>query len=94
MIANTIREEAQTQITWRRRLGRDPHENGAKSAGCAGCPDVWELESGDFAVIGQDITGNCAGALPATVSCGPEERIVRLPRKTLVLAKPDIPEGL
>jgi len=76
-----------------RRLGPDPHAGGAKSAGCDGCPDIWELEDGDFAVIGADIT-DAAGKLPPTAGCGPDERIVRIPRKTLVLAKHDIPDRL
>ena len=76
-----------------RRLGPDPHAGGAKSAGCDGCPDIWELENGDFAVIGADIT-DAAVKLPPTAGCGPDERIVRIPRKTLVLAKHDIPDRL
>jgi len=32
-----------------RRLGPDPHANGAKSVGGDGCPDIWELDGGDFA---------------------------------------------
>ena len=73
-----------------KRLGPDPHANGAKSAGCQGCPDIFELEGGDFAIIGADITG-AAGLLPSSAGCGPDERIVRIPRQTLVLAKQDIP---
>ena len=57
-----------------------------------GCPDILEMESGDFAVIGKDITGEAAPRLIAGASCGPDERIVIIPRKTLVLARPDIPE--
>ena len=75
-----------------RRLGPDPHANGAKTAACDGCPDIRELEDGDFAVIGIDITEAGIGRLPPTVGCGPDERIVRIPRKTLLLAKADIPE--
>ena len=74
-----------------RRLGPDPHANGAQTIALNGCPDILELENGDFAVIGLDITSEAAGHLPPTVGCGPDERIVRIPRKTLVLAKPDIP---
>ena len=74
-----------------KRLGPDPHANGAKTSGGYGCPDIWELDTGDFAVIGADIT-NTSARLPASASCGPDERIVRIPRKTLVLAKADIPE--
>jgi hypothetical protein len=73
------------------RLGPDPHANGAKTSSGAGCPDILALDDGDFAVIGVDITAVSQGKLPATVSCGPDERIVKIPRSTLVLAKPDIP---
>ena len=75
-----------------KRIGPDPHENGAQSVGCRGCPDIWELEGGDFAVIGIDITDVAAPKLPATAGCGPDERIVRLPRNLLVNAKRDIPD--
>ena len=77
-----------------RRIGPDPHANGARTVACQGCPDIWELESGDFAVIGIDITDTAKPKLPASAGCGPDERIVRVPRKTLVLAKSDIPESL
>lgn len=77
-----------------RRLGPDPHANGAKTYACEGCPDIFELVDGDFALIGTDITGAHAAALPVSASCGPEERIIRIPRKTLVLAKPDIPDTI
>jgi hypothetical protein len=77
-----------------RRLGPDPHLNGEQTIALAGCPDILELATGDFALIGADITDAARSQLPATVSCGPDERIIRIPRKTLVLAKPDIPAGL
>lgn len=76
---------------FKRRLGPDPHAGGALTYALRGCPDIFELESGDFAIIGSDIT-DAAGLLPPSASCGPDERIVRIPRKTLVLAKPDIPD--
>ncbi len=74
-----------------RRIGPDPHANGRKSAGAAGCPDILELDGGDFAIIGIDITSEARGILPPSAGCGPDERIVRVPRATLVLAKPEIP---
>ena len=80
-------------ITFRRRIGEDPHANGAQTIGCRGCPDIWELENGDFAVIGIDITDVAAPKLPPTAGCGPDERIVRLPRNLLVKAKSDIPNA-
>ncbi len=74
-----------------RRIGPHPHANGRKSAGAAGCPDILELDNGDFAVIGIDITAAALGILPADAGCGPDERIVRVPQETLVLAMPAIP---
>ncbi len=77
---------------FKRRLGPDPHAHGAQTVALAGCPDLWELGNGDFAVIGVDITDQTRGHLPPTANCGPDERIVMLPRQTLVLAKTDIPD--
>ena len=74
-----------------RRLGPDPHANGAQTSSGSGCPDIIALADGDFAVIGVDITDASQGRLPVTVGCGPDERIVKIPRSTLVRAKPDIP---
>jgi hypothetical protein len=49
------------------------------------------MEDGDFAVIGVDITDAAKANLAFGASCGADERIIRIPRKTLLLAKPDIP---
>ncbi len=76
---------------FKRRIGPDPHANGRKTAACANCPDIFELDNGDFAIIGINITGEAIGQLPPSASCGPDERIVRIPRDTLVMAKSDIP---
>lgn len=76
----------------KRRLGPTPHAGGFKTACLCGCPDIFELDSGDFALIGRDITAEVAGHLPADASCGPDERVIWLPRRTLVLARPDIPQ--
>ena len=78
----------------RRRLGPNPHAGGAQTPALRGCPDIFELDSGEFAIIGSDITEIAARHLPSDASCGPDERIVRIPRKTLVLAKPDIADAL
>jgi hypothetical protein len=75
----------------KRRLGPNPHANGAQTPALAGCPDIFELESGNFALIGRNITAEAFSHLPADASCGPDECIIEIPRKTLVLAKSDIP---
>ena len=74
-----------------RRLGSDSHKYCSQTVGC---PDIFELADGDFAVIGVDITDTAASKLPPTAGCSSDERIVRIPRKTLVLAKPDIPDQI
>ena len=81
------------ELKFLRRLGPDPHANGAQTYALNGCPDILELDGGDFAIIGSDITAEAACRLPPTVGCGPDERIVRIPRRTLVMAKPDIPNS-
>jgi hypothetical protein len=80
-------------IEFRRRIGPNPHAAGAQTYALVGCPDIFELTDGDFAIIGSDITA-FAGNLPPSASCGPDERIIRIPRRTLVLAKQDIPDKL
>jgi len=75
-----------------RRIGPDPHENGAQTEALNNCPDLFEMTSGDFAAIGIDITDQAKEHLPDSASCGPDERIVRLPRRLLINAKRDIPD--
>ncbi len=81
---------------FKRRIGPDPHVSAdgdpQGSRGGLGCPDIWELESGDFAVIGIDQTSMLTAALPVSASCGPDERIVVLPRSVLTGAKSHIPQ--
>lgn len=80
-----------TAIEFRRRIGPDPHANGAQTVALCNCPDIFELGDGDFAIIGIDITSAARPQLPPSASCGPDERIVRIPRNLLVNAKADIP---
>ncbi|NNN33606.1 hypothetical protein HLK59_25240 [Streptomyces sp. S3(2020)] len=73
-----------------RRIGVPPAERG--SVGGANCPDIFELSSGDFAVIGTDTTEELDGELPADASRADYERIVIITRETLTRAKGDIPD--
>lgn len=75
-----------------RRLGPGPHANGQQCVALAKCPDILELENGDFAVIGLDITEAAKERMFPTAGCGPDERVVRVPRRLLVGAKRDIPD--
>lgn len=69
-----------------RRLAPEPRP----CKGTYGCPDLWELADGDFAVIGEDITA-LAAQLPPGAGCAPTERMVRVPRALLVQARRSIP---
>ena len=84
--------EADPSASLSRRLGRSAAELGA-TGGRDGCPDIWELDNGDIAVIGRDLTGSYASRLPADVSLAVDERMVIIPRTILVSAKADIPDA-
>ena len=77
-------------IKFIRRIG--PAPSGAQCFNSSACPDIWELENGDFAIIGVDITTDAMEKLPPTAGCAAHERIIRLPRNLLVNAKRDIPD--
>lgn len=76
---------------FKRRIGPDPHIGGEQTANASGCPDIWELEDGRFAVVGLDMTSSLKPLLPASASCGPDEQIVVIPRQLLLNVKQHIP---
>jgi hypothetical protein len=73
-----------------RRLGSTPQERG--SLNNATCPDIFELTTGDFAIIGTDATDSLEGKLPSGAARADYERIVVITRETLLAAKRDIPD--
>lgn len=83
--------EADPTASFSRRLGKSSQELG-QTADNTTCPDIWELDNGDIAVIGRDLTSEYETRLPADVSVGPGERLVIIPRKTITTAKKDIPD--
>lgn len=56
----------------------------------SGCPDLLEMETGDFVAIGKDVS-DLASSLPAGTGRGPGEKMVLIPRKVPIAAKSDIP---
>lgn len=86
------RWEADPTATFARRWGKSPHELG-NTSGDGSCPDIWELTNGDVAVIGQDLTDVYRGQLPEGVSIDPGERLVVIPRSTIIAARTDIPDA-
>ena len=51
-----------------------------------------DLADGNFDIIGIEITDKAKADMFPTASCGPDERVVRIPRKLLIGAKADIPD--
>lgn len=82
--------EADPEATFVRRIGKSALELGETSANPS-CPDIWELSSGDFAIVGRDLTESLRVRLPHDVSVGADERLVVIPRSMLLAAKDEIP---
>jgi hypothetical protein len=76
-------------LTIARRIGASPRVRGSVTENT--CPDIFELSDGSFAVIGTDMTEQLESKLPADAGRADYERIVVITRKTLILARLDIP---
>jgi hypothetical protein len=88
----TKKWEAKSSASFLRRWGKSSHELG-QTSGDGSCPDIWELDNGDIAIIGSDLTAAYETRLPNGVSVDPGERIVIIPRQTILAAKADIPDA-
>jgi hypothetical protein len=75
---------------FKRRLGPDIHNAGTTTGAASGCPDIWELENGDIAVIGLRKTAALIASLPSDAGCGPDEEIIVLPRSLVLNARSDL----
>ncbi|MBT0769435.1 hypothetical protein KIH74_10925 [Kineosporia sp. J2-2] len=89
--SNPGKWSADSSANFLRRLGKSSHELG-QTAGNVSCPDIWELDNGDIAVIGTELSHSYTGRLPDGVSIDPGESLVVIPRRTIVAAKTDIPD--
>jgi hypothetical protein len=83
--------EADPTASFKRRMGRSALEL-EQTDDTPTCPDIWELDNGDVAIIGRDLTGTYSGRLPGGVSVSQDERLVIIPGIMLRVAKPDIPD--
>ncbi len=84
--------EADPSALFERRLGKSAKELG-NSDGRDDCPDIWQLDNGDIAVIGRDLTVAYGSRLPDGVTLAPDERLVVIPGSMLSAAKADIPDA-
>ncbi|RBM17916.1 hypothetical protein [Streptomyces sp. PT12] len=88
----TRAREAEPSAAFVRRLGKPPAELGV-SEDNEDCPDIWQLDNGDVAVIGRDLTTAYRTRLPEGVTLAGDERLVVIPGTTLSAAKKDIPDA-
>ena len=72
----------------RRRLGGPPVGRACNTS-CT-CPDLFELENGNVAVIGTNRTSELRGGIPADGGVADYEDIVVIPRETLLAAVKDL----
>ncbi|WP_432746119.1 hypothetical protein H7827_16370 [Streptomyces sp. JH002] len=84
--------EADPSALFARRLGKSARELG-NSDERDQCPDIWQLDNGDIAVIGRDLTSAYRSRLPAGVTLATDERLVVIPGNMLSAAKADIPDA-
>jgi hypothetical protein len=54
------------------------------------CPQVLEMNNGDLAVVGLDITTEAIKSMPPGPGVGPTERVVRIPRTVVLAAIPEL----
>lgn len=84
--------EADPSALFERRLGKTAQELG-NSQDQEDCPDIWQLNNGDIAIIGRDLTADYSAKLPSGVSLATDERLVVIPGNMLSAAKKDIPDA-
>ena len=72
---------------FKRRLGQT---DGNQCEGGRYCPQILEMTDGAFAAAGLDITKAAIPALPPGPGVGPDEGIVKVPRKVMLAAMADI----
>ena len=86
------------QILWRSNYGkrifmfkRRLGQNGKLACSLGhNCPQILEMEDGDFAAVGPDITVKARGGLPPGPGIGPEECVVKVPREVMLAAMSDM----
>lgn len=84
--------EADPSALFARRLGSSAAESG-HSDGKDECPDIWQLDNGDIAVIGRDLTAVYRPRLPQGVALAADERLVVIPGSMLSAAREDLPDA-
>lgn len=74
----------------KRRLNKSPLELGITVSNST-CPDIWETASGEFVIIGKEVTAELQQRPQMDVKIHTQERAVLIPRVVLISAKLQIP---
>lgn len=74
---------------FKRRLGKTAAELEVSRVG-KDCPEFWELDNGDVAIIGRDATTLLADRMPDGVGMASDERIVVVPGAQFRSTIPDV----
>lgn len=77
---------------FKRRLGNTAAELG-DSRTTVDCPGIWELDNGDVAVLGRDVTSRYRDRLPPDARLAADERLVVIPGNMLKSVIPDISDA-
>jgi hypothetical protein len=72
---------------FKRRLGQEGRQQCSTGYNCS---QILEMDSGDFAAVGLDITTEAKGAMLPGPGVGPKEGVVCVPRKIMLAAISDI----
>lgn len=76
---------------FKRRIGPIPNSTSG-SSGANGCPDIWELENGDFAIIGFQASAEIISTLPESASIEGDEAMIVVPRAVVLGARKNLNE--
>lgn len=69
-----------------RRLGQNKQCEGGHY-----CPQFLEMEDGDFAAVGPDITDEAIQKMLPGPGIGPNERAIRIPRRVMIAVRRELP---
>ncbi len=70
-----------------KRLSDIPEGLTSFSRGGKRCPDIWETDTGDYVIIGEDVTNVVKENLPENADLSNTEQAVLIPRSVLQSAK-------
>jgi hypothetical protein len=87
LVAFDLRKQTRREFMYR-RLGQSSN---AQCAGGFNCPQILEMPDGDFAVVGKIITEDAKKNIPLGAGVGPDEGVVKVPRRVMAEVRSELP---